>query len=46
MTRSEFSALCGESTIDPAIVLESENAVEAIRADDIEELRRILREEF
>jgi len=26
--------------------LESDNAVEAIRADDIEELRRILREEF
>lgn len=46
MTRSEFSALCGEFTIDPSIVLESESAVEAIRADDIEELRRILREEF
>jgi hypothetical protein len=47
MTRNEFTALCSELTIDPAIAVENE-AVRAalIRGADSAELRSILNENF
>lgn len=46
MTKNEFAALCAEHTIDPAVALENENIVEALRNKDDAEVKRILKEEF
>jgi hypothetical protein len=46
MTRLEFLALCGEYNVDPAVALENEAVVEALRQRDAAEVERVLREEF
>lgn len=46
MTANEFAAICGEYLLDPALALENERVVNAVRADDIEELHKALEEEF
>jgi hypothetical protein len=46
MTQNQFAALCEELTIDPAIALENENVVEALKEKDDEAVERILKEEF
>jgi hypothetical protein len=46
MTRDEYAAACAECLIDPSIAIESESVRDAIRADDMDGLRRVLREEF
>ena len=46
MTLLEFEALCGELCIDPAIALENEDVVEAIKAKDWDRVERLLKEEF
>ncbi len=42
----EFIAVCGEHLIDPRIAIENENIQAAIRAEDMELIRKILGEEF
>lgn len=46
MTRYEFLALCGEHNIDPGLVLENDDVVDALRDHDDDEVERLLREEF
>lgn len=46
MTANEFAAMCGEYLLEPAEVLENPNAVAAIKANDRQELDRVLRDEF
>ena len=46
MTKSEFTALCAERTIDPSIALENDNLVEALKARDDEAVVTILDNEF
>jgi hypothetical protein len=46
MTQNQFAALCVKFTVDPAIALENENVVEALREKDDEAVERILKEEF
>lgn len=46
MTQSQFIYLCNESSIDPAIALENDNVIKAIKAGDLEMLQFILDNEF
>lgn len=46
MTQNEFAEMCARYLIDPAIALENENLVQAIRDKNRDEVDRILREEF
>jgi len=46
MSKSEFIALCEEHTIYYGIALENEDLRDALKANDIEEVKRILEEEF
>ena len=46
MNKSNFIALCGTYYIDPAIALDNEELCEALRANDNDEVERILIEEF
>lgn len=46
MTRTQFLALCGKYAIDPALALENDSLVEALRSRDAEEVERILAEDF
>ena len=46
MTRTEFYDLCGELLIDPNIVMENENLIEAIRNQDEDSIYTILHTEF
>ena len=44
MNRVKFQIECGAVNISPAMALENDNVAKALRNDDTEELRRILRE--
>jgi hypothetical protein len=46
MTRTEFLILCLKYNIDPALALENENIVKALRAKNNAEVERILENEF
>lgn len=46
MTKNQFLALCGKYAIDPALALENDSVVEALRSRDAGEVERILAEEF
>jgi hypothetical protein len=46
MTQNEFAALCGAYLIDPAIALENDNVIAAIKAADVAGLIAILENEF
>jgi hypothetical protein len=46
MTQNQFIYLCNESNIDPAIALENDNIVAAIKAGDTEMVQFLLLTEF
>ena len=46
MTQNQFNTLCAAYYIDPAIALENDNVIAAIRAGDIAALTAILQNEF
>jgi hypothetical protein len=46
MTQNQFLALCMKYAIDPSLALENEALCEALRDRDVNEVERILREEF
>jgi hypothetical protein len=46
MTKLEFLALCGEHNIEPAIALENDAIIEALKAKNDEQVIQILTEEF
>lgn len=46
MTANEFDAECTTRTIDPALALENDAVVAALRSRDDEEVRRLLDTEF
>jgi hypothetical protein len=46
MTKNQFNTLCAAYYIDPAIALENDNVIAAIRAGDIAGLTAILQNEF
>ena len=46
MTANEFNALCQELLIDPALALEDEEIVEALKEKDKEKVKTLLRENF
>jgi hypothetical protein len=47
MTKNEFALLCGEYLIDPAIALENEKIVAALKEKKpAAEIRRLLETEF
>jgi hypothetical protein len=46
MTKNEFTALCEQYTVAPAIALENDDLCAALTAKDSAEVERILREEF
>ena len=43
---NQFASACAEHSVDPAIALENENIVEALRQRDLAEVARLLKEEF
>jgi hypothetical protein len=46
MTQNQFIYLCNESNIEPALALENDNIVAAIKAGDIEMVQFLLDNEF
>jgi hypothetical protein len=46
MHNTTFAAICAKYFIAPSVALENDNVVNALRNDDIQELERVLREEF
>lgn len=47
MTKNQFASLCAIRYIDPAIALENENILEALRnGGDTQEIEEILENEF
>lgn len=46
MTQTAFVLLCNEYGIDPAIALENDNIVAALKARDADKVAIILSEEF
>ena len=46
MTKNQFATLCAAYQIDPAIALENDNVIAAIRAGDVASLTAILENEF
>jgi hypothetical protein len=46
MTQNQFNNLCAAYLIDPAIALENDNVIAAIRAGDVAALTVILQNEF
>jgi hypothetical protein len=46
MTKNEFLALCAQACIDPALALENDNVVAAIRAGDARLVQFLLDNEF
>ena len=46
MTKNQFMALCAAACIDPAIALENDNVVAAIRAGDVDQVKYLLTNEF
>lgn len=46
MSRNQFDALCSKYLIDPAIALENEEIVEALKAKDDAKVEQILKTQF
>ena len=46
MTQNQFIYLCNESNIEPALALENDNIVTAIKAGDVEMVQFLLDNEF
>ncbi len=46
MTEFEFLSICGELLIDPAIALENEHVIEALKAKDQKKIIQTLKTEF
>lgn len=46
MTQNQFNTLCAQYYIDPAIALENDNIVAAIKAGDVEMVQFLLANEF
>jgi hypothetical protein len=46
MTQNQFNTLCAAYYIDPAIALENDNVIAAIRAGDVAALTAVLQNEF
>ena len=46
MTKNEFLALCAQACIDPAVALENDNVIDAIRAGDARLVQFLLDNEF
>ena len=46
MTQSQFAALCTERTIEPAIALENDDVIQAIKSGNIDLLINILDNQF
>jgi hypothetical protein len=46
MTKNQFMELCAAACIDPAIALENDNVIDAIRAGDVEQVQFLLLNEF
>jgi len=46
MTQNQFNTLCAAYLIDPAIALENDNVIAAIRAGDVAALTATLQNEF
>jgi hypothetical protein len=46
MTKNEFMQLCAAACIDPAIALENDNVIDAIRAGDAQRVQYLLTNEF
>lgn len=42
---NQFASACAEHSVDPAIALENNNIVEALRRRDLTEVVRLLKEE-
>ena len=46
MTANDFNALCCENLVHPAIALESEQVVQALREGDDAKVEALVKEEF
>lgn len=46
MTQSQFSALCTARTIDPALALENDDVINAIKSGDVDLLITVLDSQF
>lgn len=46
MTQNQFASICAQYSIDPAIALENDNVIAAIRAGDVAALAAVLASEF
>ncbi len=46
MTANQFAILCNRYLIDPAVALENESIVRALKDKNDKEVERLLREEF
>jgi hypothetical protein len=46
MTKNEFMQLCAAACIDPAIALENDDVIDAIRAGDVDRVQFLLNNEF
>ena len=46
MTKNQFMELCAAACIDPAIALENDDVVAAIRAGDVKQVQYLLTNEF
>jgi hypothetical protein len=46
MTKNEFMQLCAAACIDPAVALENDNVIDAIRAGDARLVQFLLDNEF
>ena len=46
MTQNQFAALCTERTIDPAMALENDDVIKAIKSGDVDLLVTILDNQF
>ena len=46
MTKNEFVAICIEKTIDPALALENDEVIQAIKSNDVDLLVTVLDNQF
>lgn len=46
MSANKFAMLCEKYLVDPAVALENQNIVAALKAKNDQEVERLLREEF
>lgn len=46
MTKNEFTALCEKYLVHPAVALDNEEIVKALKAKDRQKVEQILKEQF